>query len=126
VVFLLRQARLKTPYFNWDGAMKSTILFTLLAGLLSSSPVHAAERTLTPQQQRMTTCNQQATSQDLKGDARKSYMSNCLKNSQSAPGDKSLTPQQQKMKSCNTEAGNKSLTGDARKTFMSECLKKAS
>ncbi len=104
--------------------MKSSILLALLAGLLSSSPVHAAERTLTPQQQRMTSCNQQATAQTLKGDARKTYMSNCLKNSQSVPADKSLTPQQQKMKSCNNEAGNKSLTGDARKKFMSDCLKK--
>lgn len=46
--------------------------------------VGAAERTLTPQQQRMTSCNQQA----LKGDARKTYMSDCLKNSKSAPGEK--------------------------------------
>ncbi|MDI5349299.1 PsiF family protein, partial [Salmonella enterica subsp. enterica serovar Kentucky] len=42
------------------------------------------------------TCNQQATAQALKGDARKTYLSDCLKNSQSAPGEKSLTPQQQK------------------------------
>lgn len=104
--------------------MKSTILFAVLAGLFGCSTALAAEKTLTPQQQRMTTCNQQATSQALKGDERKTYMSNCLKNSQSVPGDKSLAPQQQKMKSCNTEAGNKSLTGDARKNFMSECLKK--
>lgn len=50
--------------------------------------VGAAERTLTPQQQRMTSCNQQATAQALKGDARKTYMSDCLKNSKSAPGEK--------------------------------------
>lgn len=106
--------------------MKSMLLMAVLAGMLSHSPAFAAEKTVTPQQQRMTTCNQQATSQTLKGDARKTYMSNCLKNSQSAPGEKSLTPQQQKMKSCNAEAGNKDLKGDARKTFMSECLKKSS
>ena len=105
--------------------MKTTILFALFTAVLGSASVHAADKTLTPQQQRMTTCNQQATSQALKGDQRKTYMSNCLKNSQSAPADKSLTPQQQKMKHCIAEAGNKSLTGDARKTFMSECLKKA-
>ena len=44
--------------------------------------------TLTPQQQRMTTCNQQATSQSLKGDARKTYMSDCLKNGASKPAEK--------------------------------------
>lgn len=106
--------------------MKSILLFAFLAGVLGASSAFAADTALTPQQQRMTTCNQQATSQALKGDGRKTYMSRCLKNSHSAPGDKSLTPQQQKMKSCNAEAGNKSLTGDARKTFMSECLKKVS
>lgn len=47
------------------------------AGFLTA--VGAAEKTLTPQQQRMTSCNQQATAQALKGDARKTYMSDCLK-----------------------------------------------
>lgn len=85
----------------------------------------AAERTLTPQQQRMTSCNQQATAQALKGDARKTYMSDCLKNSKSAPGEKSLTPQQQKMRECNNQATQQSLKGDDRNKFMSACLKKA-
>lgn len=79
----------------------------------------------TPQQQRMTTCNQQATAQALKGDARKTYLSDCLKNSQSAPGEKSLTPQQQKMRECNVQATEQSLKGDDRSKFMSACLKKA-
>ena len=69
--------------------MKITLLVTLLFGLVFFKPtVGAAERTLTPQQQRMTSCNQQATAQALKGDARKTYMSDCLKNSKSAPGAK--------------------------------------
>lgn len=67
--------------------MKITLLVTLLFGLVLTT-VGAAERTLTPQQQRMTSCNQQATAQALKGDARKTYMSDCLKNSKSAPGEK--------------------------------------
>lgn len=70
--------------------MKITLLVTLLFGLVFLTTVGAAERTLTPQQQRMTSCNQQATAQALKGDARKTYMSDCLKNSKSAPGEKSL------------------------------------
>ena len=85
----------------------------------------SGERTLTPQQQRMTSCNQQATAQALKGDARKTYMSDCLKNSKSAPGEKSLTPQQQKMRECNNQATQQSLKGDDRNKFMSACLKKA-
>jgi hypothetical protein len=47
-----------------------------------------AEKNLNPQQQRMTTCNQQATAQTLKGDARKTYMSDCLKNGASKPQEK--------------------------------------
>ena len=68
--------------------MKITLLMTLLFGLIFLTTVGAAEKTLTPQQQRMTTCNQQATAQTLKGDARKIYMSDCLKNSKSAPEEK--------------------------------------
>jgi hypothetical protein len=45
-------------------------------------------KNLNPQQQRMTTCNQQATAQTLKGDARKTYMSDCLKNGASKPQEK--------------------------------------
>ncbi|WP_435929241.1 PsiF family protein [Dryocola sp. BD613] len=102
--------------------MKIALIMVLLAGV--AGPATAADRAMTPQQQRMTSCNQQATSQTLKGDERKLYMSNCLKNSKSAPGEKSLTPQQQKMKSCNARAGKQTLSGEARKTFMSNCLKK--
>lgn len=104
--------------------MKTVMIMVLLAGVIGSAV--AADKAMTPQQQRMTSCNQQATSQTLKGDARKAYMSNCLKNSESAPAEKSLTPQQQKMKDCNAEAGKKALSGDTRKTFMSNCLKKQS
>lgn len=98
--------------------MKITLLVTLLFGLVFLTTVGAAERTLTPQQQRMTSCNQQATAQALKGDARKTYMSDCLKNSKSAPGEKSLTPQQQKMRECNNQATQQSLKGDDRNKFM--------
>lgn len=47
--------------------MKITLLVTLLFGLVFLTTVGAAERTLTPQQQRMTSCNQQATARALKG-----------------------------------------------------------
>lgn len=101
--------------------MKIALMMVLLTGV--AGPATAADKAMTPQQQRMTSCNQQATSQTLKGDERRLYMSNCLKNSRSAPGEKSLTPQQQKMKTCNAEAGRQTLTGETRKTFMSNCLK---
>ena len=72
------------------------------------------------QQELMKTCNAQAGSQKLAGDARKSFMSKCLS---TKPAAATLTPQQQKMKTCNAEAGSQKLAGDARKKFMSTCLK---
>jgi hypothetical protein len=63
---------------------------TLLAAALSlaiAAPALAAEGTTasapekprTAQQQKMKDCNQQAKAQSLKGAARKSFMSSCLK-----------------------------------------------
>lgn len=76
----------------------------------------AAKKDPTPQQQRMSTCNTQATGK--KGDERKTFMSSCLKGETPAK-----TTQQQKMTSCNKDASAKSLKGDERKAFMSTCLK---
>jgi hypothetical protein len=59
--------------------MKITLLMTLLFGLIFISAVGAAEKTPTPQQQRMTDCNQQASAKTLKGEERKTFMSQCLK-----------------------------------------------
>ncbi len=86
---------------------------SLVAGTFSTA-LAADDKTLTPQQERMKTCNAQAG--DKKGDERKAFMSNCLK--AGAP----LTPQE-KMKKCNADAAVKSLKGDERNSFMRECLK---
>jgi hypothetical protein len=71
------------------------------------------------QQVLMKTCNSQAGAQKLTGDARKTFMSDCL----SGKSTKALTPQQRKMTTCNAEASSQKLAGDARKKFMSTCLK---
>ena len=84
----------------------------LLVGLLLSAQGFAA----TAQQNKMTTCNADASAKTLKGDERKAFMSNCLK---AAPAT-----QQEKMKTCNATASTQALKGDARKAFMSDCLKK--
>ena len=105
--------------------MKITLLMTLLFGLIFISAVGAAEKTPTPQQQKMTDCNQQASAKALKGDERKTFMSQCLKKETTTSQGKALTPQQQKMSDCNRAASAKSLKGDERSTFMSTCLKKA-
>lgn len=92
----------------------------LMVGLLLCSQGFAA----TAQQNKMTTCNADATAKSLKGDERKAFMSTCLKAAPAADAAKPMTPQQEKMKTCNADATTQALKGDARKAFMSECLKK--
>lgn len=93
--------------------MKMMRLPLLLLGLLMASQGFAA----TAQQEKMKTCNADATTKALKGDERKAFMSTCLK-------AKPAATQQEKMKTCNADATTKALKGDERKTFMSDCLKK--
>lgn len=91
----------------------------LIAAVLCSTQVMAANS----QQDKMKTCNADAkTKKNLSGDARKSFMSTCLK-ADSAAASAPAT-QQDKMKVCNQNASAQALKGDARKTFMSDCLKK--
>lgn len=100
--------------------MKSVLLPAVLLGMFFAVGVQAEEKQLTPQQQRMKSCNEQAGAESLKGDARKTFMSQCLKK----PEEKGLTPQQQKMRECNAQATQQSLKGEDRSKFMSACLKK--
>ncbi|CAK9891538.1 MULTISPECIES: PsiF family protein [Pseudomonas] len=92
--------------------MKIVRVPLMLLGLLMCSQGFAA----TAQQEKMKTCNADATTKALKGDERKAFMSTCLK-------AKPAT-QQEKMKTCNADATTKALKGDERKAFMSDCLKK--
>jgi len=108
---------------TWGGVSKGlgmkglvAIIGALLLILASSQPPANA---LTPQQELMKTCNAQAGNQKLTGDARKSFMSDCLSGKTSS----GLTRQQELMKSCNVQANSQKLKGDARKQFMSTCLK---
>jgi hypothetical protein len=68
-----------------------------------------------PQQEKMKACNAKAVDQKLEGDARKAFMSDCLKASKPMG-------QQDKMKACNKDASAKALKGEDRKAFMSTCL----
>ncbi len=80
------------------------------------------------QQNKMATCNKDATGK--KGDERKAFMKECLSSKPAAPAaapapvaaaPASGNSQQNKMATCNKEATGKK--GDERKAFMSECLK---
>ncbi|WP_338479411.1 PsiF family protein [Pseudomonas trivialis] len=98
--------------------MKMLRIPLLMIGLLLCSQGFAA----TAQQNKMTTCNAEATTKTLKGDERKAFMKTCL-SAPAANDAKAVTPQQQKMKDCNASAKTKALAGDARKAYMSTCLK---
>jgi hypothetical protein len=88
--------------------------------LAQTTPAAPQQKTLTPQQQRMSECS--TANKGKTGEAYKAGVASCLK---AKPAEeKTLTPQQQKMKDCNAQAATQSLSGDKRKTFMSTCLKK--
>jgi hypothetical protein len=105
--------------------MKSALLVALtLSAALCAGSAFAAEKTMTPQQERMKTCNADPKAKTLHGDERKAFMSSCLKgDSAAAAAPAKPMTQQEKMKACNADPKAKTLHGDERKTFMSSCLK---
>ena len=86
-----------------------------VAGMLLAFGGAAFAAEPTAQQNKMKTCNAEATGK--KGDERKAFMKQCL-SAQPAPAVP-LT-QQDKMKKCNGDAVGKK--GDERKVFMKACL----
>ncbi len=101
---------------------KKIALAVALFGMLSIHQATFAEdapkAAPNKQQNKMAECNKNAGEKALKGDERKAFMSDCLKNKPEKPAT-----QQDKMKTCNKDAGEKQLKGDERKKFMSDCLK---
>lgn len=97
--------------------------FAFAAPVYTAAPATAqtAQEKVTPQQQRMKDCNATAGQRKLSGDARKTFMSECLSGHE--PSGAATTSQQDKMKSCNAQASKQQLKGDARQQFMSSCLK---
>ncbi len=95
--------------------MKLIITMLALLGLVALNPAFAA----TEQQNKMATCNKDATGK--KGDERKAFMKECLSKKPEAPAEAPKNSQQNKMATCNKDATGKK--GDERKKFMSECLK---
>jgi hypothetical protein len=88
------------------------------------------------QQQRMTSCNADATAKGLKGTERKSFMKSCLSEKSTAATTGATaaasgaagsaaakgSTQQEKMKTCSADARSKGLKGADRKAFMKGCL----
>ena len=98
------------------GLLASAAVAAVLIGVAPGAHAQTAQQTL------MKTCNATAGTQHLSGDARKSFMSDCLSGKSAAAAPAAMTPQE-RMKSCNAQAGTQKLTGDTRKSFMSSCLK---
>ena len=109
------------------------LVFALSTGYIGIATAAGDEgkKTFSPaqlaQQERMKSCNKDATAKVLKGDERKAFMKSCLSGkavSAPAPAAATKMTQQDKMKACSKDAKEKALTGDERKKFMSDCLKK--
>jgi hypothetical protein len=100
--------------------LRTTVAIATALFLASGAWAQEKDRQSTAQQERMKSCNAQASKKELKGDERKAFMSQCL----SAKGGekKELTAQQKKMRSCNAQANRRDLKGDKRREFMSGCL----
>ena len=97
-------------------------LIAFLSFSLLALPAYAQEKkepsaAQKKQQERMKSCNERAAVQKLEGDARKKFMSSCLK------GEEKGSAQQDRMAACNKEVASKGMKGDDRKKFMSGCLK---
>jgi hypothetical protein len=118
---------------NMNRKLPLPALIAASALALSTINAHADNS----QQNKMTTCNADATTKNLTGDDRKAFMKTCLSaTTPAAAAPAAAAPaaaapaaaasgnsQQQKMKTCNADATAKGLKGDDRKTFMSSCLK---
>ena len=108
--------------------MKTMIALVTLALVAGSALAADAEKKAPSpaqqaQQEKMKACNADAGKQELKGDERKKFMSNCLSAKPAAAAPAESSTQQDKMKLCNADAAKQELKGDERKKFMSECLK---
>ena len=96
--------------------MRTTAILVVAATLFASAPAFAAGT----QQEKMKSCNAEARTKALKGDERRSFMSQCLAVS---PEEKQARlAQREKAKSCTAEAKGKGLKGDEKKTFLAQCV----
>jgi hypothetical protein len=108
---------------NMNDKPRFSALIALSALLLGFSCVSVQANNT--QQDKMKSCNADATAKNLTGDDRKTYMKTCLSNKPAA-ATASGNSQQQKMKTCNADATSRKLTGDDRKAYMKTCLSGAS
>ena len=92
--------------------MKPIAIAAVTVLLLCGQHSLAAETGSKPQT-RMGQCSTQAKERGLKGDARKEYMSQCLRN----PATRAAA------KECSSAAAEKGLKGEARRSFVNDCIR---
>lgn len=95
----------------------AALALTVGVSFAQSTAPSTSEKKLTPQQGKMSKCNEEATGK--KGEERKAFMKQCLSNTPAAAPAAPMT-QQDKMKKCNKDATGKK--GDDRKAYMKSCL----
>lgn len=96
--------------------MKQLLTLATLGMALALGNAHAAEeKAPTKQQTRMTTCNAEAKTKDLKGDERKAFMKECL----AAKPAEAATPA---AAACEKSAADKKLHGAAAKSHIKKCV----
>lgn len=98
--------------------MRRSIWLVAMGAVLAFTVGQSAVAAETAQQEKMTTCNADAKTNALTGDARKAFMKKCLSGQPAAATEKKGNSQQEKMKTCNAQAPK----GDAHAAFMRECL----
>jgi hypothetical protein len=102
--------------------MRGSIWLVAMGAVLAVAVGQSAVAAATAQQEKMTTCNADAKTKALTGDARKAFMKECLSSHPAVATEKKDSSQQEKMKACNAEAKTKAPKGDAHKAFMKDCL----
>ena len=75
---------------------------------------------LTPEQQRLRSCNTQAKAKGLSARERSRFITDCLNDRK---GERPLTPLQARNEACTKEADSRHLEGAERRGFMSDCNK---
>jgi hypothetical protein len=95
-------------------------MLAVMAGQGAIAQTAASTTHTNSQQEKMKTCNADASAKGLKGADRETYMKTCLSKEGSTPSKGNS--QQEKMKTCNADATSKGLKGTERQTFMKSCL----
>ena len=98
------------------------ITLTLVTASMTAPAWAADDKTPTPQQNKMTTCQKDAGEKKLEGKDRQAFVTECLK-AKPAAAETAAKTQGQKLGACSKEAAAKGLKGDDRNKFLSECSK---